>query len=145
VLDVWENEPLIDTGLLDRCVIGTPHIAGYSVDGKARGTAMIIQELSRHFGLGLNDWEPDELPVPPETAIRIPCNGLSEEEILLRAIEATYRVAEDDKRLRLSPSTFEMQRGNYPLRREFRAYNLDLADAGNTVKRIFRRMGFHVI
>ncbi|HSV76321.1 MAG TPA: 4-phosphoerythronate dehydrogenase, partial [Bacteroidales bacterium] len=65
ILDVWENEPLIDLDLLEKVFLGTPHIAGYSADGKANGTAMTVQALSRFFGLGLDNWRPVNLPEGP--------------------------------------------------------------------------------
>ena len=49
VLDVWEEEPTVDVALADLCVIGTPHIAGYSLDGKQRGTAQIYEAFCAHF------------------------------------------------------------------------------------------------
>ncbi len=58
VLDVWENEPDIDRELLDMAFLATPHIAGYSTDGKANGTAMVVNSLSSYFNLPITDWYP---------------------------------------------------------------------------------------
>jgi erythronate-4-phosphate dehydrogenase len=63
VLDVWEGEPDIMRPLLERCLIGTPHIAGYSIDGKLNGTRMMHAAVLRHFGLE-GAWEPETPPVP---------------------------------------------------------------------------------
>ena len=64
VLDVWEGEPGVPLGLLSQAAIGTPHIAGYSFDGKVRGTKMIYESASRFFGIQ-PDWDPTELlPAP---------------------------------------------------------------------------------
>ncbi len=144
VLDVWENEPDIDTELLSMCIQGTPHIAGYSADGKATGTAMIVQQLSRHFDLGLDDWTPENVPEPEFSEIVIDCEGLSNDEIIRRAVFHTYDVREDDRRLRDDPSGFEKQRGDYPLRREFQAYKLNLRNSGKEIRRICRKLGFKV-
>jgi erythronate-4-phosphate dehydrogenase len=144
VLDVWENEPRIDMGLLDRCVLGTPHIAGYSADGKARGTTMVVRELSHFFNLDLNDWVPNSIPSPPDTMITIDCFDRDEEDILCQAISKTYHVEDDDRRLRTTPAEFEKQRGDYPLRREFNAYTLDLANSWPEIKRSCRKLGFKV-
>ena len=144
VLDVWENEPDIDFSLLDRCAIGTPHIAGYSADGKARGTAMVVSELSRFFGLDLDEWVPLNIPVPEDHTIRIDCKGRTEEEILTHAIESTYQVVMDDRRLREAPELFEKQRGDYPLRREFNAYTVIPDNGSAEINRILRRFGFNV-
>lgn len=71
VLDVWENEPGIDRELLDLVRIGTPHIAGYSTDGKANGTAMAVQAVAAFFGIsGLAEWRPERLPEPETPEIR---------------------------------------------------------------------------
>jgi erythronate-4-phosphate dehydrogenase len=145
VLDVWENEPEIDRELLNLCYQATPHIAGYSADGKARGTAMIIHELSRYFNLGLEDWETTDIPVPVNPEIRIDCSGISNEEVLNRAILSTYNVADDNRRLRENPADFEKQRGEYPPRREFKAYTLLLENGENEIKRICRKIGFKVL
>jgi len=145
VLDVWENEPEIDRELLNLCCLATPHIAGYSADGKARGTAMIIHELSRHFNLGIENWETNDIPEPVNPKIRIDCRGNSNEEIMKRAIMSTYDVKEDDRRLRENPADFEKLRGEYPPRREFKAYTLFLENGENETKRFCRRMGFNVL
>ncbi|MBN1791315.1 MAG: 4-phosphoerythronate dehydrogenase PdxB [Bacteroidales bacterium] len=144
VLDVWENEPEIDPELMNLCTLATPHIAGYSADGKARGTAMVIRELSRHFNLEMDDWETNDIPEPGNPEIRINGQGLTLEEIVSRAVLHTYRVTEDDKRLREKASDFEKQRGNYPLRREFNAYNLVIEHADPEIKKICRKLGFNI-
>jgi erythronate-4-phosphate dehydrogenase len=87
VLDVWENEPHIDLGLLPLLNIATPHIAGYSIDGKANGTAMSVQALSRFFGLPLNDWQPTQFPEPPQPLVfELDCGGKSVQQCLCEAI-----------------------------------------------------------
>jgi erythronate-4-phosphate dehydrogenase len=145
VLDVWENEPEIDRELLSLCSLATPHIAGYSADGKARGTAMIIHELSNHFNLGLGDWETNHIPEPVSPELVIDCKGLTDEEILRKAILFTYDVKEDDQRLRKNPADFEKLRGDYFPRREFKAFTLSLANGSQDIKRICRKLGFKVV
>ena len=144
VLDVWENEPEIDTELLDLTAFGTPHIAGYSADGKAKGTAMILDELSRFFDLGIDGWVPDSIPAPLIPEFQIDCRDISEEEALSLAILGTYDVEDDDRRLKKSPAGFEKQRGEYPLRREFKAYSLDLIGGTPQLSRICSKLGFKV-
>ena len=114
IIDVWEHEPNINLDLLNRCYIGTPHIAGYSADGKANATHMSLDALSRHFGLG--DVPNIEPPLPSETTI----HAGSREEALLRI----YNLHTDSKALKDAPSQFERLRGDYPLRREEQAYDL---------------------
>jgi erythronate-4-phosphate dehydrogenase len=145
ILDVWENEPRIDSGLLTRCILGTPHIAGYSADGKARGTTMVVRELSKYFNLGMDDWEPNYIPEPLNEMITVDCLDRDEEDILSEIISTTYRVEEDDQRLREAPAEFEKLRGNYPVRREFRAYTLSLVNSWPEIKRICRKLGFKVL
>ena len=71
IADCWENEPEIDLELLNRTVFGTPHIAGYSKDGKANGTTMSVRAVSRFFNLGINEWKPDRVEIPETTEILI--------------------------------------------------------------------------
>ncbi|MDR2120383.1 MAG: 4-phosphoerythronate dehydrogenase [Tannerella sp.] len=146
VLDVWEGEPVPDPFLLEKAFIGTPHIAGYSADGKANGTAACIRELARFFRLdSLRDWYPDTLPPPPfPTSTTIDCKGKTDEEVFYRAVAHTYPVTADSLRLKQSPETFEEQRGSYWMRREFGSYTLRLNDAGPRVTNGLRELGFRM-
>ena len=112
VVDVWEHEPDINLELLNQCYIGTPHIAGYSADGKANATRMALEALSRHFGLG------DVLEILPPSPSQTTIHADSRAEALL----SIYNPHTDSKNLKTSPSLFEHLRGHYPLRREERAY-----------------------
>lgn len=147
VLDVWEQEPDIDLDLLNACSIATPHIAGYSADGKANGTAMIVRELSKVFHLGLEDWTPEDIiPKPENSEIHIDCSGLSDEAIIEKAVMCTYDVKQDDLSLRRNPGDFEKIRGDYPLRREYTAYSVVLENLMNPgVAKTLRKMGFLIL
>ena len=107
IIDVWENEPDIDLRLLERVYLGTPHVAGYSADGKANATRMSLEALCRFFHI---DAEFEVLP--PE----LPSMSYSpdEEEAFLQR----YNPLHDSERLKAAPDKFEWLRGNYPLRRE---------------------------
>lgn len=119
VLDCWENEPHIDRELLKKAFIATPHIAGYSADGKSTATRMIVEAVSRWTGIAI----PTQAIVPPAPAQPlIDLTGV--DTPLQKAVWDTYNPFDDDLRLRKSPETFEMQRGLYPLRREFGAYRI---------------------
>lgn len=119
-LDVWEDEPEIDRALLNMVRYATPHIAGYSADGKANGTRMSVQALAEFFEIdGLKNFAVKNVPVPGETDLILP-----PEDTIGTAILATYDVLRDDCILRESPDTFEKQRSCYPLRREFAAYRI---------------------
>jgi erythronate-4-phosphate dehydrogenase len=144
VLDVWENEPDIDRELLSMATLATPHIAGYSADGKAKGTAMAVQALSRFFNLEIDDWEPEDIPLPGNTELTIDCHDLDVESALGEAILSTYRIGDDDERLRASVETFEKQRGTYPLRREFTAYTVRLKNEHSGIRQLMMKMGFRV-
>lgn len=115
-IDVWEHEPNIDRTLLQSVFIGTPHIAGYSADGKANATRLSLENVCRHFKLNISfDIHP---PLPPQTHIE----AKDMDEALLRI----YDPMADCERLRRSPEQFEALRGNYPLRREPSAYDIHI-------------------
>lgn len=144
VIDVWENEPNIDLELLKLVDIATPHIAGYSADGKANGTLKSVQALSTFFKLGLNNWAPENIPAPLNPSFKVDCQNHSIEEVLKKAIRETYNIITDDARLRSSPSTFEKQRENYPLRREFHAYNPHVLNCPQKTKDTLNLLGFEL-
>jgi erythronate-4-phosphate dehydrogenase len=106
VLDVWQNEPDINRELLGLADIATPHIAGYSVNGKYNATTRMVEAVSDFFQLSIP-------PIPPLTkdGVAVKQNGAM----------AYYDIMADDFRLRESPETFEQQRNNYPERWEFRS------------------------
>lgn len=146
VLDVWENEPGIDRELLDMVDIATPHIAGYSADGKANGTSVCVRAINSFFGFEIDpDWFPSELP-PPESKSKIivDCNSKSDQEILSALILHTYNVLRDDVLLRNSVETFEKQRGNYPIRREFPYYSVDFQNCSPEILEKTKKLGFGI-
>ncbi len=104
VIDVWEGEPQLNEQLLQRVFIGTPHIAGYSADGKANADNMVIDALCRHFHLPL----PGKV-MPPKLPATFPYTGNPLE---------LYNPKTDSKALKSNPSAFEDLRNHYPLRRE---------------------------
>ena len=119
-------------------------IAGYSTDGKANGTAMIVNSLSRFFNLPLKEWYPEEIPRPAKSMVVINGKGKHEEDIIREAVQHTYNIAEDDARLRFSPKDFEKQRGDYPSRREFGAYTVRLNGGGRNAVKMLKELGFIV-
>lgn len=104
VIDTWENEPQIDLDLLNKVYIGTPHIAGYSADGKVNADNMAIEALCRFFGLK----NPGAITPPP-----LPADFVYTGDPL-----QLYNPLEDSERLKAHPENFETLRGDYPLRRE---------------------------
>jgi erythronate-4-phosphate dehydrogenase len=145
VIDVWENEPDIDPELLSGVFLTTPHIAGYSSDGKANGTAMVVDSLCGFFQLPLENWYPDNVPKPDFPEIVIDGTGKTEEDIIREAVLHTYCIKKDDEKFRHSPSDFEKHRGDYPLRREFPSYFVNLANSSEDVRAALGKMGFKII
>ena len=142
ILDVWENEPNIDLELLKMTFIATPHIAGYSVDGKAMGSAMTVRALATKFGLPLTNWYPENIPTPESLVLEMDCNNLSDEEILSMLILNTHDLRGDDFRLRNDVINFESLRGSYPVRREFHAYFCQLVNSPTDIKKSLDLLGF---
>ncbi len=124
VCDCWENEPDLDLELLSLTEIATPHIAGYSKDGKATGTLMSVQAISHFFGLGLENWQPTGVEQPAEPVFVLDGAGLTEQQILSKAILHTYDIRNDDADFRKNTALFEQLRGDYPTRREFPAFTV---------------------
>lgn len=144
VLDVWENEPDIDLELLELVNIASPHIAGYSADGKANGTSVCMNAVNSYFNLGLDaNWYPNEIPNADDgNEIIIECENKSEQEIIYEAVKGTYKILNDDKTLRSYPHTFEIQRGKYPVRREFSNYKIFLKSGIEHIKEKLNKIGF---
>lgn len=144
VLDVWENEPAIDMDLLRKVFISTPHIAGYSTDGKANGTSQVVRSLAAYFGLPLGDFYPQNLPEPLVPVIEIDMLEKSTSQVSSESILHTYPIMSDHKRLQDHPETFEQQRGQYPLRREFPAYTVHLRNGNPETFDLLEKLGFKV-
>ncbi|MBN1865250.1 MAG: 4-phosphoerythronate dehydrogenase [Victivallales bacterium] len=145
VLDVWENEPIIDTGLMDVVRFATPHIAGYSLDGKANGTVACVRALGGCLGIGMDDWAPDCVPAPTDREIKIECRGRSLDDVMRHAVVATYDIIVDDKALRADTRSFEKLRGDYPPRREPPAYRVSLKHASAGFADALKTMRFGCI
>ena len=107
VIDVWENEPHISQELLDKVFIGTPHIAGYSADGKANATRMVLEAFCRFF----HKQADFHIALPDN-----PNQTLSQDENV-RVLQL-YNPHKDCEELRAHPELFEQLRGDYHLRRE---------------------------
>lgn len=144
IIDCWENEPDINPYLLQKAFIATPHIAGYSKDGKAKGTSMSVQAISRKFDLGIDNWQCENIELPENTNIHIDAEGKNIQQIISEAVLATYPIWDDSKRLKQSPETFENQRGNYPVRREFPVYTLIIENDTTRAGAILHKLGFRL-
>lgn len=145
VLDVWENEPDIDRELMGLLEFSTPHIAGYSADGKANGTTMSVRTVASVLGLPLTDWTASGVPAPPQPLdFCLDASGKSKQEILSEAILHTYDVQQDTDALRAHPELFEKLRGDYPVRREPTAFSVRLSGATGAEAETLRKLGFKV-
>ncbi|MDD5326335.1 MAG: 4-phosphoerythronate dehydrogenase [Phycisphaerae bacterium] len=138
ILDVWENEPNIDTGLLEMVDIGTPHIAGYSLDGKITGMIMIYNAACEYFGFKTKFDVEDFSPQPDVLQLKINPNSRDEQDLLRGVVEKIYKIREDDSKLRLILDVpagkrgkfFDDLRKNYSVRREFQ--NTEIIATENT-------------
>ena len=142
IVDCWENEPDLNLDFLKLADYGTAHIAGYSKDGKANGTASSVRAISRFFGLGIDAWEPNGVEPPANPCIDIRGGERGEQEILAKAVLATYEIKNDDRLLRNDPQLFEQLRGDYALRREFDSYWIMAHGVSGTTLAKLRAMGF---
>lgn len=151
VLDVWEGEPKVNTELADLCVIGTPHIAGYSLDGRQRGTAQIYQALCGFLEQQAQICLADLLPRPwlaevtldertdPVWALNTLCRGV-------------YDPRRDDADFRRSlvgpvsqPVAFDLLRKNYPPRREIEGLNVRINGQSAALQQLAAALGAVVV
>ena len=144
IIDCWENEPEPDLELLNLAEFGTPHIAGYSKDGKANGTKMSVQAVSRFFNLGLDHWQPSGVELPENPVIKIDGNQRREYSVLAEAVLSTYDIETDDEALREAPHLFEKLRGDYPVRREFDSYTIKTKNIENQTLEKLKELGFKI-
>jgi len=147
ILDVWENEPQIDQELLNMVDIATPHIAGYSIEGKANGTAVCVNAVNSFFYLGLeHNWYPKNLPAANNPLlIEFDSKEKSLYKIIYDCINATYNILDDDYKLRSSTNEFESQRENYPVRREFNYYKVKSSTGSESLRAAIYELGFNLV
>lgn len=118
IIDTWNNEPDIDRELLDMVDIATPHIAGYSYQGKQNGTTAAVRAVARFFGIEpLYDFFP-KTEIMALESIRLDLKGKKQGEIA-SVLQYNYPIFTDDFMLRMNPENFEQLRSNYKYRREF--------------------------
>ncbi len=150
VLDVWEGEPRIDVNLLSKVDLGTPHISGYSFDGKVNGTRMVYAALCRFIGLRAS-WDLQE-SASSRRNLSISDNKIGLEPFLQDAVRQCYDIERDDSSLRGILARSESERGiffqglraKYPLRREFFKFNVLLNSSKHDRGEILKRLGFVV-
>lgn len=148
VLDVWEAEPEVDVALAELCVLATPHIAGYSLDGKQRGTAQIYQAYCEFIDQPASIQLSDLLPAPwlsqvtlhadsdPAWALAMLCRGV-------------YDPRRDDADFRRSllgnvgeqRAAFDLLRKQYPVRREIEGLKVRIEGHSPTLRQIVTALG----
>jgi len=155
VLDVWENEPNVDADLLLKVDLSTPHIAGYSFDGKINGLLMIYRAACRHFGIKPTHTEQDFLPPPTAAEIGIPNEQIRTqptERIIHDTIQQVYVINRDDFNMRemlIVPQTdrgafFDRLRREYPIRREFQNTAVKIPAEASAAAQKLKGIGFAV-
>ncbi|SNC67851.1 4-phosphoerythronate dehydrogenase [Marinobacter sp. es.048] len=148
-LDVWEQEPRIHPELVDRVWLATPHIAGYSLEGKVQGTEMIYQALSQFLGLPVRKKAGQFLPEPALSKISF-TSSADEEDAIRIALRACYDPRRDDARLRNAMigsseergAAFDRLRRDYPVRRECSSLKIQLKGTSKSLQDSFRAIGF---
>jgi len=150
VIDTWDPEPDYPSDLLNRVDLGTPHIAGYSFEGKVMGTAMVYQAVCRFLGMEPL-WNPDaSMPPPAIPRLCVDAANRSDEVVLWDIISSIYNIGDDDRNLRSLNSSdcaqrarhFDDLRRNYPVRREFRYTRVVLKHASESLARSVAELGF---
>ena len=149
VLDVWENEPNLNSDLLKLVELGTPHIAGYSYEGKVNGTKMIYDSLCKFLGAE-NTWKPSLPKV--EDNLLFADNSTPLENIINKIFSSVYKIKNDDalfRRIINMPKEkravyFESLRKEYKLRREFPNYIIALKETNDQLEYVLDAFRFNI-
>ena len=148
VLDVWEHEPKINIELLQRIEIGTAHVAGQTLEARARGACMVFRSCCRHLDVAPL-WSAPKLPQPD--TIRFPAGATEFEEQLYGLVGQAYDLEEDDRMLRRLSHFTESQRierfhqlRRTSVHREFSSFGVDLP-AESPLVHACRSLGFQVL
>jgi len=152
ILDVWENEPDISMTLLDRALIGTPHISGYSLDGKLNALRAVYHEVCRFLDAPAQD-STYAGNVPNERSITVTEEVTSEAAVVREAVRQAYNIEHDDAALRKvkdvpewnRPTYFAGLRSSYRIRREFMHQTVELLPGQSSAAETLRNLGFRVI
>lgn len=147
--DVWENEPNISADLLEASLIGTPHIAGHSYEGKVRGTIMLYKAFCKYFALECDiDEEALLTDKQPKDVIKLQTE-LSYMAAMSQAMWKVYDLRDDDKALRAGltkdmTAHYDRLRRGYKIRRECTAHRIDEVSAPDGALKTLKQLGFKV-
>ncbi|MCI0708166.1 MAG: 4-phosphoerythronate dehydrogenase [Ignavibacteriae bacterium] len=152
VLDVWEGEPVIDADLLNRVFLGTPHIAGYSLDGKINALKMVYEQACKFLQIPMN-WSLETTEGRDMQPIVIPGAETDEIAIIKYAVRQAYDIEVDDVALRESASMNASDRGTYfmklraeyRIRREFFHRTVEMSSAQSTIVPTLEGLGFRTL
>lgn len=139
IIDCWEKEPNIDRELLELATLASPHIAGFSADGKANGTRMCIEAISQFFNQEIKNIGMITPPAPINPIIDL---NLFPENRIEEAILTTFNPLPIDASLRQNPEKFEWFRSHYNHPREFSAYTIINATTEETS--LLKELGFQL-
>jgi len=147
ILDVWEEEPIVDYSLLERVDIGSPHIAGTTLDGKIRATEMIREELCKYLGIQ-SSWNTDYY-YPQLRHIHLDKKS-ADQEAASSVLQRVFNINKHDADLRAlgamtaarAAADFEQLRSHCPLRPEFRHFFVDLGEGHSNLTQTFTALGF---
>jgi len=163
ILDVWEGEPSVSAELVAASALGTPHIAGYSYDGKVNGTTMVYQAACKFVqsrtgvppvsssSMDRRDACPTlAMPPSPHASLTVDATGRSDEDVLREVALTVYDIEADDRRLRAIAGLpagergayFDRLRKEYPQRREFQNSTITLRGGSVTVRQKLAGVGF---
>ena len=154
VMDVWEGEPNLDLELMNACVLATPHIAGYSLDGKMRGTEQVYRACCEMFGLPVRQKLAQFLPEPSIKKI-VFGDSVPVRQALRTAIRAAYEVRVDDGIMRSTllgtggdegqmKARFDQLRKHYPLRRDIPTMRIEVPAKRQDLQQALAAAGFSV-
>jgi erythronate-4-phosphate dehydrogenase len=154
IIDVWEGEPNLDLKLMNRCMLATPHIAGYSLDGKMRGTEQVYQACCHTFGLPIRHKLAQLLPEPSIKKIKFG-DSVPVHQALRTAIRAAYEIRVDDGIMRSTllrtegepeamKAQFDLLRKNYPLRRDIPTIRIEVPSKRQDLQQALEASGFDV-
>jgi len=145
ILDVWENEPYIKPYLIDEILLGTAHIAGYSIEGKARGTLMAILEIADFFGIDIDKKELADKIMPQKQNIMVNCKNQNDTETINSLLSNTYDIENDNQLFKYNYHNFEKLRSEYNYRHDYSGYQLMFMNCEEKTKKKFQALGFELI
>jgi len=151
VLDVWQNEPTIDLDLMQHTLIATPHIAGYSREGKFRGLQMVYDAACHYFKIK-PVWSMQQ--ALPELGQKVELGaGPDKQQAIHKLVKTAYDITRDDHDLRKIVELpkercgeyFDGLRKNYPVRREFFNYHIPTSKENGQLIKIAQGLGFTIL